>query len=320
MRRLTPPTLPTLTLTALLLAAPAAARAWNKSGHMVTGAMVYRELKAADAGKPVSAQAVPKVVALLKQHPWYEDDWLPRVEALGAADPESHDLYLFMLAARWPDDARDDPDLHCELCHYINYPYKPPGQPAGVQTRPPAAENVVSAYKRNWEILNGTSSDAVKAMALCWLFHLAGDMHQPLHTSALFTTRFPKGDRGGTIFFVRPTAQAQTLSLHKLWDGQILGSERFQQVRGRADALLARADLKRTQLGELSEKRPDRWAGTESFNAAVRLGYLNGALRSGTKTDGAVLPADYISNAKPLAERRAVLASYRLADALDAKY
>jgi hypothetical protein len=317
MRRLTPPT---LLLIALSLIAPATARAWNKSGHMVTGAMAYRELKAADAGKPPAARAVPKLVAILKRHPWYEDIWLPQIEALNDSDPDSHDLYLFMLAARWPDDARDDPDLHCELCHYVNFPFKPPGEPASVHTQPPKSENVVAAYKRNWGILNGTSSDAVKALALCWVFHLTGDMHQPLHTSALFTTRFPQGDRGGTAFFVRTTAGSQTLSLHKLWDGQVLGSERYQEVRNRADALLARADLKRSQLAELAEKNPDRWAGTESFNAAVRFGYLNGALKSGTEGSGTVLPPNYVSNAKPLAERRAVLASYRLADALDAKF
>jgi len=32
---------------------------------------------------------------------------------------------------------------------------------------------------------------------LTWLFHLIGDIHQPLHSTALFSTKlFPEGDRG----------------------------------------------------------------------------------------------------------------------------
>ena len=33
---------------------------------------------------------------------------------------------------------------------------------------------------------------------MCWIFHLVGDLHQPLHSTALFSERgFPTGDRGG---------------------------------------------------------------------------------------------------------------------------
>ena len=43
-----------------------------------------------------------------------------------------------------------------------------------------------------------SNSPDVKAMAYCWLFHLVGDIHQPLHCTALFSAEhFPKGDRGG---------------------------------------------------------------------------------------------------------------------------
>jgi hypothetical protein len=43
--------------------------------------------------------------------------------------------------------------------------------------------------------------------------------------------------------------------------------------------------------------------------------YRNGTLQGGTdKRHGAVLPADYPGTAKPIGERRVVLAGYRLAD------
>jgi len=45
-------------------------------------------------------------------------------------------------------------------------------------------------------VRNGTDPGR-KAIALAWLFHLVGDIHQPLHTAQLFTVDYPKGDRGG---------------------------------------------------------------------------------------------------------------------------
>jgi hypothetical protein len=35
-----------------------------------------------------------------------------------------------------------------------------------------------------------------KAIELAWLFHLVGDIHQPLHTAQLFIVEYPQGDRG----------------------------------------------------------------------------------------------------------------------------
>jgi S1/P1 Nuclease len=49
-----------------------------------------------------------------------------------------------------------------------------------------------------------------KAIALAWLFHLVGDIHQPLHTAQLFTTEYPQGDRGGNEICVRVTQAGQT--------------------------------------------------------------------------------------------------------------
>jgi hypothetical protein len=43
-------------------------------------------------------------------------------------------------------------------------------------------------------------------------------------------------------------------------------------------------------------------------------------LQSGSKTDGKALPNDYANTAKPIAERRMMLAGYRLADYLKAAF
>jgi hypothetical protein len=297
----------------LLVCCVGAAQAWNKPGHMTVGAIAYYELKQKD---PVALAAV---INMLKNNSWYQTKWLPALNQIQDNDPDKEGLYLFMWAARWPDDVRGTP-LHCEKCHYINYPFKPAGQPNSVVAHAPDPQNILAAFiSFSNGVQQGTA--AKRAEALCWIFHLVGDVHQPLHTTALFTTMFPQGDRGGTIFFIRANEDSPTQSLHSFWDEQIITSERFSLVRARARALLARSDLQRNQLTELSETHFDKWGSVESFNAAKRFGYLNGALKGSTDPgDGEFLPEHYANDAKGIAERRAVAAGYRLADLLSQRF
>ncbi len=126
------------------------------------------------------------------------------------------------------------------------------------------------------------------------MFHLVGDVHQPLHSATLITSDFPQGDRGGTRFFIRARENTRTISLHKFWDDTIIGSERFRSVNNRAMGLRQRPEFRRSGIGELSETRFAKSADTESFNAAKQQAYRNGNLRgSADSNDGVVLPQDY---------------------------
>ena len=127
----------------------------------------------------------------------------------------------------------------------------------------------------------------------------------------------PEGDRGGTRFSIRVRDGAHTISLHTFWDDLILGSERFQSVHNTATALRLQPDHARAQLPELRGTSFEQWAKQESFSLAKDQVYRNGQLRgSRDQQNGEVFPADYITTVKPLAERRIVLAGYRLADVL----
>ena len=64
-----------------------------------------------------------------------------------------------MLAARWPDDIRGDKAFDHPMWHYIDYPYKPKGQPASVPAPAPPAENMVAAFKQNVAIVQSAAPD-----------------------------------------------------------------------------------------------------------------------------------------------------------------
>jgi hypothetical protein len=75
---------------------------------------------------------------------------------------------------------------------------------------------------------------------LAWLFHLVGDIHQPLHTAQLFTVDYPQRDRGGNEICVRVKEAEQPMDLHRLWDGVITSSSNLTRLRNEATALLNR--------------------------------------------------------------------------------
>jgi hypothetical protein len=88
------------------------------------------------------------------------------------------------------------------------FPFKPEGQPLTVQIREPEPVNILTALAENERVVKNGSGDAERrAIALAWLFHLVGDVHQPLHTAQLFTVDYPQGDRGGNEICIR-VAQA----------------------------------------------------------------------------------------------------------------
>lgn len=291
-------------LACALLSAATPSLAWNRPGHMLTGAVAFHELKSS------SPQTLARVVALLKRHPDYRSMWLPKIQAAGVG-MQNHDLFLFMSAARWPDDIRDRPSLHCGDCHFINFPFKPDGQPASVRTKEPRAVNVIKAFQEKEQVLGSGATRAEKAQALSWIFHLVGDVHQPLHTAALFTAEFGGGDLGGNLFKVREEEGADEVALHSFWDGLLIADDEFRLVNSRAAGLRSKEGLRRADLDDVSEASFEKWA-DESFDLAKREAYVTGRLPAG----GAVLPDGYACHVRPIAERRAVLAGYRLADFL----
>ena len=60
-------------------------------------------------------------------------------DQMAGMSEQDQDRFLFMLAARWPDDIRGDSAFDHPLWHYIDYPYKPRGQPASVAALQPAS-------------------------------------------------------------------------------------------------------------------------------------------------------------------------------------
>ena len=119
-----------------------------------------------------------------------------------------------------------------------------------------------------------------KAVAMCWIMHLTGDIHQPLHATSLFTTEYPgeRRSRGHEIHDPRQT-RLRCHHLHRFWDDLILGSDRFQDVKNRASKFAPH--IPRDQLPELAKHvEPSdiqKWA-EESLETAKTAVYREGKI------------------------------------------
>jgi hypothetical protein len=286
--------------------------AWNEKGHLVTARLAWRQLTEEQRGK---------VIALLKKHPHYE-------EFLIANKPEGfgEDEWAFMKAATWADwvrshhrDQYDHPSWH-----YINYPIIPPGSAVdAAQHEPPAKqENVVNKLAVCLEKIGG-GSDEDKAVYLTWLFHLVGDIHQPLHCTAVFSERFPDGDRGGNLALIR--IQSSPTNLHAFWDG-LLGSGTTAGDIGKDVQEIEKVlEDKAADIGkELEKDRTfESWA-REGLELSKRVVYLNGELKvvvggrghSGRDDDVPEAPAEYAASCGRVARVQVGKAGLRLAEQL----
>lgn len=292
------------------LATASTSYGWNKATHMAIGAIAYQDLRAN------APQTLARVVAILKQHPDFQPRWASKLADTTLTTNE-RDEYLLMLAARWPDDVKEknNPYDH-STWHYVNYYYNPALGIARTDSIMPTGENILQAFTANREILRSNAPDSAKAIALCWIFHLAGDIHMPLHTVSMVSEQFPEGDKGGNQFKIKVTPDDKTINLHGFWDGMLLGADDFRSADQLAIQL--RHDIPRDLLSQLNPLGDLPAWSTESFKLAQEVAYRDGKLTAGTADDGAVLPTDYIPTVKPVAEQQVVLSGYRLADVLKA--
>ena len=299
---LQPHRLRSLSLVALIGATlTPAALAWNSTGHRVIATIAYQQLD-----EPTKR----RVADVLKHHPAYADLWARR--PTNGSDEIAN---LFWNASIFPDDARGPrwKDFNRPLAHYVNYRILADRK---LKVEPPVeGENVLNSYEANLRTLKDPRASVVdKSVALSWIFHQAGDIHQPLHSVARFSESFPEGDRGGNgVKCPNPrTASDRGKNLHAYWDDLIGVGETPETINTLAVQLMSKYP-KREFAEELAKTTIADWS-RESLDLSLSTVYND--LDPNIK-QFADLPVGYEADAVRAARRRATLAGYRLADELN---
>lgn len=298
-----------LILTLFFVAAPQSALAWHDTGHMIVAQVAYLKLS------PAAKARVDKLLIPAQGR-------RPLIHlCAGYYTPATCEkIYDPVTIAVWMDDFRGDSiNDEYDPWHYINH--KPFFD--GVPERGSVGPEPVNVLDRiNWSmnsLRKGTGRDKTDAEVLGFLYHLVGDVHQPLHATTRYTAAQKDGDAGGNGFPLKMPEEAGIRNLHSFWDaaGGAFGfhsPKRPLDDAGKARLLaLAEEVMKAYPLesnaAAANDLEPLHWV--EESNALGRaVVYKN--IKEGDTPSKA-----YTDEAQRVARMRLALAGYRLAGVLN---
>jgi hypothetical protein len=319
------PVVKLLLLSVLLFVFTFPALAWDDSGHKLVAYIAWQQL---------SPEVREKVVKILLSAP--EDAQLNALYPtptdadfstypIGARSKEAKQRDFFMFAAYWADVVRDRKyenrsKYHHGTWHYLDTYWRDTN--GKVETLPEMSgdkENVVERLFFFDKVLKDSAAkDSEKAIALAWILHLAGDVHQPLHASGRVTPEEPKGDQGGNTFSLSPkdTPRNKQENLHWFWDSIVVRTIARKSDASDAEYLLPIGDamMKKYPFAKWQNRleigKFDAWQ-QESFQIASTRLYPKTLIRNQMPS------ADYNKMAFGIAEQQIALAGYRLGTMLN---
>jgi len=274
---------------------------------MVTAAIVYDELRAQDP------KVLERIIALAERHP----DRGAFEVAIGRARGDERGRRIFIELARWPDDTRGSIHDH-PTWHYSSRPLPSKSSPPPKALEDVPQGSAIEAFTLNYSVAADPGASASeRAVALCWVLHLVGDMHQPLHSVSQVSQRFPEGDRGGGLQYIRDPQSNEPVTLHWFWDDVVSRDDEPEQAIQHAADLVRR--LPRAQFKELKPfQKPaefSAWA-QESYDLASTIAF-GPELKASDSANEAVKPSQrYLDLATQTSEKRLTLSGYRLTEVL----
>lgn len=275
--------LPIAAIAALLLAQPALA--WGDKGHEIIASIARDRLTAAAR------------------------DWVDEILQKDASTLTAPDM---VSRATWADKWRDSGHRETASWHFVDLEISDPslktacfGYPnaSAPPSAGPAQDCVVDKIGEfEKELGDRSTPDAERLLALTYLLHFVGDVHQPLHAS-------DNQDRGGNCVHVSLGDQ-RTTNLHSFWDTGVLAPLGDDPA---AIAKTLEADITPDEAAAWAKGPAEAWA-EESYVAAKATAYTIGS-PSGCENDRApiVLTASYRAQALQTAKEQIEKAGVRLA-------
>jgi hypothetical protein len=270
------------------LAFPAAAFAWGYEGHQVVAAIARGYL-------------TPEVRA--------------KVDEMLSADPDTLTAHDMLDEATWADSYRNS---HRETgsWHFIDIELDHPdmeaacfGFPASgpVASRGPAHDCIVDKLTEfSQELADPATPAAERLLALKFVLHFAGDIHQPLHDS-------DNHDKGGNCVLLNLGGPRQ-VNLHSYWDTVVV-----RELGDDPQTLAATLASRITPADEAAWEKGDSksWA-RESFDIARTKVYTVGS-KPGCAPDASPvsLPPGYDQAARDVVALQLEKAGVRLATVLN---
>lgn len=292
--------------------------AWDGTGHMII-AQIARD------------RLTPKARA--------------RVDALAAQLENHHTPYNGVTLACWADDIKDKEspspfEGQFKPWHYLDLGCSPsdPNPLAHPVALTPTKGDLVTALSRCVTLIREKKTDALvpnEAVALALVMHLAGDAHQPLHTTCRYNPHPRPGDKykddaGGNLVTVANLADTPWgKNLHTFWDEAYRRFYENGEVKALPElheATALNSPEMKEWLHRLAAEAPagsdlhfdaKKWV-LETHELGCAQAY--GALGEPYGARNITFPEKYVAAAAQTARRQLVLAGHRLAALLNDLY
>lgn len=291
------------------------ALAWDDAGHKLTTYIAWERM---------TPQARERAAKILLSAP--EDAHLSVFYLQDSRSAAAKQRELFMIASTWADIVRDRDfknryaKYHKGDWHYADTFWRGTNGKVDVLENfaEPKGKAVEQLFEFDKALRSASVSDAEKAIALAWILHLGGDIHQPLHTSARVTEANPKGDQGGNLFMLSPANATgdDRLNLHWFWDSIVRRNIPRQNDACDSDYLpvIARSMTKKYPFAKMRSQlklgKFDEWQ-QEGFQIAST------KLYPASLNPGAAPSESYKKMAFKIAEEQIALAGYRMGEMLN---
>jgi hypothetical protein len=285
--------------------------AWDDVGHKITAYIAWQQMT------PDVRARVIKILLAAPEDAQLSTFYMP----YGSRTDTARKRDFFMIAATWPDIIRDRAfDTRYKKYHHSNWHYSDtlwtiqngkveilqgPSDSGGL-----AMEKIADFIK----LAQSDANDTDKAIAIAWLEHLIGDIHQPLHASGRVTDLEPKGDQGANLFLLTPkdTPRQSQENLHWFWDNIIVrnipnttDASDAEYISPIAKDIMDKYSFAKMQ-SRLAIDNPQQWK-KESFEIASTEIYSPDLKRFEMPS------SSYKKKALKISEERLALAGYRMA-------
>lgn len=284
---------------------------WDETGHKIVAYIAWQQMR------PEVRDNVFRIMLAAPEDAQLSTFYMP----YGSQSEDARRRDFFMIAATWADIIKDKGfDTRFKKYNNSNWHYfdtvwtSDGGKVSFIKSPDDPGKLMEKLADFDKLIRTGTASNADKAIAIAWLEHLIGDIHQPLHTTARAYGDDTKGDQGGNLFALTPkgTTRDKADNLHRFWDSAIGRSIPNSADACDADYLLpiAQTILREYPYAKLQSRlspgKYDVWE-KESVDITTSEVY-KGVTRYEPPSD------DYKKKALAIAKERMALAGYRLSD------
>jgi S1/P1 Nuclease len=308
---------------------------WGDGGHMMVA------LRAWDLMSPAQREGA---IDLIKQHPRFAKEFTTKMPP--GLSHEDQQMWLFAYAATWPDyvwqfrltEPRDFYEYFHSAWHTIGQPVAldpfsqnkmkaliPATLPAAPTSQSLNQLTIRQALPYILDELKDTRLPAPdRAIALCWVLHLTGDLHEPCHTASLYSRRFSAFDGDHVATRLPVIVDKKKTSMHGLWDSWLGGSTNLAVLKVQMRKMANDPNLQRDTLAELKrDTTVDSWVAEGYAIAKVTVYTADVRAAIAAQEDDPkkplvpiVLSDEYLKKAQEVGWKQGALAGFRLADEL----